>query len=115
MPNNIASLAYNYNYNFMYDIINVSLVLILDAPIKPSVTGVSSVSPTVLEVTWIYDGFINNVDEFRLEIQVCVCACENEVIHISLSLSFLLLRPQMMVVIGLLVLLSPVPAQLVLI
>ena len=41
-----------------------------DAPVQPSVTNVSSLHSTVLEVKWIYNGFGGNVESYRIEIQV---------------------------------------------
>ena len=41
-----------------------------DSPVQPSVTNVSSTHSTVLEVKWVYFGYGDNVESYRIEIQV---------------------------------------------
>lgn len=44
-------------------------IIVTDSPVQPSVTNVSSTHSTVLEVKWVYFGYGDNVESYRIEIQ----------------------------------------------
>ena len=63
-------IQHSYYDHHIIVMVLLLLLLLLDAPIEPTVTLVKAVGSTVLEVSWTYKGFVNNLKEYQIEYEV---------------------------------------------